>query len=376
MGDMDRFSDVGPLQPKRGTGGLEQMGMEPNNGPSGGTSANGGPERPVTDQIATVIWRLTEAYLGDAYKNRHGCSQMGAPRRWLNATFGSVTFFFSVLIITLLAPLRTADAPLSRLSVLLDTTSGIIGIGTVALVFPAVLSFVTASSIQRGGPLRLYISGVVVASLPFVMQDVHRDLLIMDMKAIHRQPVRLTMAAILVVILITALGSVAYAQEQESCNVPDMITVAGRQITAVSGEPVRLDPIDFPTTLKWAAALLFPELARDEVGIYLYDLQELDTESNIGMNDRHVLWFIVCNQGKSYWARLGKIGRPPLPMPSFQQSGTLQQSGAFYDGLYLGTTIPVPPLRSGLTASQIMRGDLTSFPQSIQNQALPHLGTR
>ncbi len=129
----------------------------------------GASERPAVDQIATSIVRLTEAYLGDAYKTKSGCSQMRWALRWLNATFGIVTFFASMLLVTSLAPAQIADTELSRLSVLLDTTVGRFGIGLAVLGFSVLLSCVIAQSIQRGGPLRLFISGVIISSLSFVV---------------------------------------------------------------------------------------------------------------------------------------------------------------------------------------------------------------
>ena len=171
----------------------------------------------------------------------------------------------------------------------------------------------------------------------------------------------LPVAAALALVLIAAVGSVAHAQV-ESCEVPDRITVAGFEIEAVSAT-VLLDPIDFSTTLRWAIALLLPGLARDEVGIYLYDPQSFP-ESDISVNDRHVVWFIVCNQGESFWARLGRI-RQPIPGNDSASAFSFQPDGASIHGadrLYLGTTIPVPRSSSGLTASEIMRGDLSAFP--------------
>ena len=104
------------------------MATEPNHGPSGHPAA--------ADQIASVICRLTDAYLGDSYNGKGGCSQMGWGWRWLNATFGSVTFFSSVLIISLLAPAQSADAALSRFSVLFDTAPGRVAIGLAVVGFP------------------------------------------------------------------------------------------------------------------------------------------------------------------------------------------------------------------------------------------------
>ena len=180
--------------------------------------------------------------------------------------------------------------------------------------------------------------------------------------------VRLSVAAALALVLIAAVGSVAHAQV-ESCDVPDRITVAGFEIEAVS-DTVPLDQIDFPTTLRWTAALLLPSLAKDEVGIYLYDPQSFP-ESGISVRNRHVVWFIVCNQGESFWARLGRI-RQPLPGNDSASAYSFQRDGASTygaDRLYLGTTIPVPRSSSGLTASEIMRGDLSAFPQIPGTQA-------
>ncbi len=175
------------------------------------------------------------------------------------------------------------------------------------------------------------------------------------------QKVRRATAAVLAVFLTTALGNLGHAQT-EACNVPDMITVGALRIEAV-GDAVRLDPIDLFTTLKWTFALLLPELAGGEVGIYLYDPQSL-VDSNVNLNKRHLLLFLVCNQGESYWARLGRIHSAPI----FQPGG-----GDVYrpDGLYLGTTVPFPRSGSQLALSEVMRGDLRSFPPVSGGMGFP-----
>lgn len=125
----------------------------------------------LSNQIAKVTGVLIESYLGHSYKAKDGSSELPEVWRWLNATFGSFSLAFAILVLQLSSPDKAGDALLSRLATLFSEST-IIGI--LAPVFFVLLGFcmlgaVVATSIKSGGPMRLFIMGMVLLSLPLII---------------------------------------------------------------------------------------------------------------------------------------------------------------------------------------------------------------
>lgn len=129
-----------------------------------------------SEQIARVTANLLDTYLGHSYKAKDGSSELPEFWRWLNATFGSFSLAFAIVVLQLLTPDKpTGDAFLSRLSTLflspLFSELPVIGIllPVFVLLGFCMLGAVVATSIKCGGPIRLFIMGMILLSLPLLL---------------------------------------------------------------------------------------------------------------------------------------------------------------------------------------------------------------
>lgn len=142
--------------------------MEPDPNNSGRSASNRGQgnSHPVGDQVAAAIFRLAEAYLGNAYSGKCGSSSMRFAWRFLNALFGVLSFYASVVVFGGEGP----DTQLSRFLVVVGSSvEGQVMSVVLAIGISALLSIVISTSIKNGGPLRLFVAGVIVSSLPFAI---------------------------------------------------------------------------------------------------------------------------------------------------------------------------------------------------------------
>ena len=116
--------------------------------------------------------------------------------------------------------------------------------------------------------------------------------------------------AVLTASAVILLGAgVAVAQEQKHCDVPNEITLDGFIVRAWSeSKAVHLEPIDLATRIKWTIGILVPGLVKNEVGIHLYKLSEIN-RSHVNLDDKHVIAFIVCQEENAYWAKRATIER-------------------------------------------------------------------
>ena len=169
--------------------------------------------------------------------------------------------------------------------------------------------------------------------------------------------VRRTVLTAITVILLGA--GVAVAQEQEPCDLPPNITLDKFTVSVQPGsEAVHLEPIDLATKLKWTIGILVPNLVKDEVGIHLYNPSEIN-QSHINMADEHVIPFIVCRQGNSYWAKRATI-LPPQKNDSHIDGET--------DYIFFGATVPIP--RGQQNTPELVdsvKGNLRAFPPLAQS---------
>lgn len=127
----------------------------------------------LSKQIAKVVDILTESYRGHSYKEeKKKTPDLPGLWRWVNATFGSFTLAFAASLFQLSSPGQKGIASLSRLSVLFgwsqESTSILLSL-SFFLTGCMLIGAVVATSTKSGGPMRLFIMGVLLLSLPLIM---------------------------------------------------------------------------------------------------------------------------------------------------------------------------------------------------------------
>lgn len=144
--------------------------------------------------------------------------------------------------------------------------------------------------------------------------------------------VRRTVLTASAVVLLGA--GVAFAQER--CDVPNDITLNNFTVRTQANNPtVQLEPIDLNTRLKWTIGILVPNLVKDEVGIHLYKPSAINQSHIEKLDEKHIIPFIVCSRGNSYWAK-----RAEISLNTNDPNNSSASSGQ--NNLFFGATVPIP----------------------------------